>query len=72
MATPNILTSTSIKELKERVNKEISRRKYYGNISFVAPGYTTPNSNDIAKVSEINDNVINKLNLIDNKLTQEV
>ena len=71
LATPNILTKNSIKELKQRVNEELSRREYYGNISSAAPDYDTPNSNDIAKVSEINDNVIDKLNLINNKLDQE-
>ena len=67
----DILTATSIKELKKRVNQEISRRKYYGNISSAAPTYNTPNSNVVAQASEINDNIINKLNLINIKLTQE-
>ena len=67
----DILTADSIQELKERVNQEISRRKYYGNISSEAPKYDTPSSGVIAQANEINKNIINKLNLIDNKLTQE-
>lgn len=67
----DILTANSIQELKERVNQEISRRKYYGNISSKAPNYNTPNSGVIAQASEINNNIIEPLNLIDNDLDKE-
>ena len=65
----DILTANSIQKLKERVNQELTRRKYYGNISSAAPDYDTPNSNVVAQASEINNFVINKLNLINTKLT---
>lgn len=66
-----ILTATSIQDLKERVNQEISRRCYYGNISSAAPDYDTPNSETIVQASEINNNIIEPLNLIDNGLDKE-
>ena len=67
----DILTANSIQELKERVNQEISRRKYYGNISSEAPNYDTPSSGVIAQANEVNNNIIEPLNLIDNDLDKE-
>lgn len=33
---PDVLTVTSIQELKRRVNEEVERRKFFGNISSLA------------------------------------
>ena len=68
----DILTASSIQELKERVYNELTRREYYGSISSAAPSYNTPNKNVVAQANEINDNIIDKINLIDNTLLSDV
>lgn len=67
-----ILAATSIQELKKRVHDELTRRCYYGNISSAAPSYNTPNKNVVAQANEINDNIVDKINLIDNTLLSDV
>lgn len=69
--TPNILTKKSIQELKTKINTELQRRCYYGNISsagYEVDGITDKklnfNQKDPAITDNINNNLIDPINLI--------
>ena len=50
----DILTTGSIQELKRKVNEEVERRKFFGNISSLASWETDNEGKKIPKLTGIN------------------
>ena len=53
MATPDILTKSSIQELKKEINEEFERRCHFGSVSSLASWETDNSGKKVPKLTGI-------------------